>query len=86
MAQTQTTKRKTAGRPAKGPNGERVSDYPRLTIRLPRVTKNQLEALSTLRRVPVWELVDQAVKAYIEQLPNDERKPLTQFSRRMGGE
>ncbi len=86
MSLTRTTKRKTAGRPPSGPSGERVSDYPRLTVRLPRATKNQLEALSTLRRVPVWELVDQAVIAFIEELPDDERKPLAQFSRRMSGE
>lgn len=39
-----------------------------------------------LRRVPVWDLVDKAVRAFGEQLPDDERKPLTQFSRRMSGE
>src|SRR5438552_18562739 len=80
------TKRKTGGRPPTGPDGEKVSDYPRLTVRLPRATKNQLEALSTLRGVPVWELVNLAALAYIESLPDNQRNPLRQFSRRMGGD
>jgi hypothetical protein len=39
--------------------------------------------MSTLRRVPVWKLVDASVLAYIEHLPDAERRQLTQVSKRM---
>jgi hypothetical protein len=76
-------KRTTPGRPPTGPTGERVSDYPRLTVRIPGTTKDQLEQLSVWRRVPVWKLVDLAVLAFIERLPDDERRDLARSSKRM---
>lgn len=76
------------GRPPSGPAGERVSEYPTLTVRLPRVTKDALTSLSALRRVPVWKLLDLAVRAYVDALPTDERKLVSQFAGKMarGGE
>lgn len=71
-----------AHRPPSGPGGERVSDYPRVAVRLPPLTKAKLEALATLSRVPVWQLVDTAVVAYIERLPDDERRLIAQFARK----
>ena len=77
-----------AGRPPSGPAGERVSEYPTLTVRLPRATKDALTSLSALRRVPVWKLLDLAVRAYVDGLPADERKLVGQFAAKMarGGE
>ena len=72
------------GRPPSGPDGERVSDYPRLTIRIPFTTKRKLEALSARRRVPVWQLVDSAVLEYFARLPDTERRLLTKFTEGMG--
>jgi len=74
-----------AGRPPSGPAGDAVSLYPQLTVRIPRATRDQLHSLSTLRRVPVWKLIDQAVLALIEQLPEPERKLLKQFSAHITG-
>ncbi len=74
---------KRAGRPPSGPAGESVSAYPQLTIRIPKATKDQLHSLSTLRRVPIWRLVDDAVLAMIERLPESERKLVRQFSARI---
>jgi hypothetical protein len=73
------------GRPPTGAGGELASQYPQLTVRIPPATRNALHSLSTLRRVPVWKLVDQAVLALVEQLPESERKLLKQFSARMAG-
>ena len=78
-------KRTIPGRPPTGPDGSRVSDYPRLTVRIPRTTKNQLELMSTLQRVPVWKLIDRAVLAYIEQLPEAQRRRIEQVSKQMLG-
>lgn len=69
-----TKVRKKRGRPATGPGGERVSDYPQVMIRLPQPTKATLDALSSVTGVPVWRLVDRAVRAYVESLPVKDRK------------
>ncbi len=81
MKQSRATRRR-AGRPASGPGGEHVSKYPPLTGRIPTATKHRLEGLSALRGVPMWKLIDAAILAYIEQLPEAERRLLTQFSAR----
>lgn len=77
-----TEVKRKRGQPPKGPRGELVSKYPPLTVRIPPATKHKLEALSALRRVPMWKLVDAAALAYFEQLPDAERRLLTQFSAR----
>jgi hypothetical protein len=69
-----------AHRPPSGPEGQRVSDYPRLTVRLPLATKDKLLALSRLHRRPAWELIDAALGAYIRALPADEQRLLAQFA------
>jgi hypothetical protein len=66
------------GQPPKGPDGERVSEYPSLLVRIPKATKRQLQALSAIRRVPQWTLVDQAILKYIDTLPEDERQQIDQ--------
>ena len=62
------------GRPPSGKRGERVSDYPQVMIRLPQPTKDTLGALSAITGVPVWQLVNQAVAVYVNQLSSAERK------------
>ena len=68
------------GRPASGPRGERVSAYPQLTVRIPAATKDKLLALAALRKTPAWRLVDDALLAYVEALPEAERRLLAQFA------
>jgi hypothetical protein len=77
-------KRKGAGQPAKGPSGERVSKYPVLLVRIPRATKRQLEALAVLRRQPQWALVDDAIRAFVAQLPDAERERVENSRGRRG--
>jgi hypothetical protein len=77
------------GQPPKGPNGELVSAYPRVALRLPLETKTALEALAVERRQPLWSVINEAVNELIARLPADERervnrarprrKPLRQF-------
>jgi hypothetical protein len=75
-----------AGRPPSGPDGEKVSEYRALTIRLPRATRQQLHGLSVLKHTPVWQLIDTAVGAYLATLPADERRLLSQFAATMARE
>lgn len=67
-------KTRKMGRPASGPGGQKVSNYPQVMIRLPQATKATLEALSGATGTPVWQLIDKAVEAYVEQLPPTEQK------------
>ena len=69
------TKRTTRmGRPASGLRGEKVSEYPQVMIRLPRQTKDALDALSGATGVPIWRLIDTAVGTYISNLPDAQRR------------
>ncbi len=71
------------GRPPSGPAGEPVSRYPQMTIRIPRETKDQLQALATLRRIPAWKVVDEAVRAFVQALRDAERRVIEKFAERM---
>ena len=62
------------GRPASGRDGEKVSEYPQVMIRLPRQTKDALDALSGATGTPIWRLIDLAVTRYIHTLPEAQRK------------
>ena len=62
------------GRPPGGFDGEKVTSYPQMTIRLPLETRAKLNTLSLLLRSPIWRVVDQAITVYIQHLPeNDQR-------------
>ena len=80
MVQKQS--RRGRGQPPKGPGGALVSKYPALTVRIPPAAKHKLEALSVLRRVPMWQLVEAAILAYVDSLPESDRRLLAQFSAR----
>jgi hypothetical protein len=62
------------GRPATGLRGEKVSEYPQVMIRLPQPTKAVLDALSGATGTPIWRLIDAAVKGYIKNLPESQRR------------
>lgn len=62
------------GRPPAGKRpGERVTDYPRLALRLPRETHERLQSLATNLELPQWRVLSDAVDAYIRELPQDRR-------------
>jgi hypothetical protein len=79
MARMATGRRKPAriGRPPVGSDGEKVSEYPQVMIRLPRETKATLDALSGLTGTPIWRLIDQAVAVYVDHMPEPQRKLLS---------
>jgi hypothetical protein len=65
------------GRPASGLRGEKVSEYPQVMLRLPRPTKEALDALSGATGTPIWRLIDAAVSDYIKNLPDAQRRLLS---------
>ena len=72
MARRQPRPRR--GRRPLGLNGEKVSEYPQVMIRLPRPTKSILDALRALTGTPIWRLIDLAVDRYIKGLPEGQRR------------
>jgi hypothetical protein len=44
--------------------GEKASDYERMTIRLPKDVRDELEALSVALRLPQWRVIVEAIQAY----------------------
>jgi hypothetical protein len=52
------------GRPPAGPNGEKTSNYPQLSARLPPETLSALRALSQTLHLPQWRIIADAVDAY----------------------
>ena len=73
-AMTVIAKPRRAGRRPTGPGGSKVSEYPHVMIRLPQATKDTLDALSGITGIPVWQLVDRAINAYVRHLPATEQK------------
>jgi hypothetical protein len=64
------------GRPPAGAGGEKVSEYPQLTVRLPAATRARLSTLSLLLAQPMWRIIDSAIDAYVRNLPAADRKIL----------
>ena len=55
------------GRPPAGAReGEKVKDYPQLSIRLPADVKAKLQALSLISSRPQWRLISDAIENYLE--------------------
>jgi hypothetical protein len=69
MARRPTAKkgkpRGTAGRKPTGLRpGELLSQYPRLTVRVPADTVARLRALAEARGLPQWRILHEAIQAY----------------------
>lgn len=65
-----TKRREPRGRPTTGLQpGEKASDYPRLTMRLPPETLAELDAAGRAIGHPQWRVIVEAVKAYYRKGP-----------------
>src|SRR4051812_6880562 len=63
------------GRPPAGAReGEKVKDYPQLSIRLPVDVKAKLQALSLISSRPQWRLISDAVECYLRDRSADEQR------------
>jgi CheY-like chemotaxis protein len=67
--------RKRRGRPPGGDQpGERVVDYPQLSVRVPQTTLRKLRAIGTVSRLSQSKVLTEAVDLYIGSLSEDRRK------------
>ena len=68
------------GRPPAGAReGERVKDYPQLSIRVPADVKATLHALSVVRSRPQWRLIVEAIDCYLRERSDDERRSVSEL-------
>ena len=67
--------RKKRGRPPSGDRpGERVVDYPQLSVRVPRATLRKLRAAATVERLSHSKVLANAVDRYLDAMPTDQRR------------
>jgi hypothetical protein len=82
MAQGDQTRRR-AGRPPSGANpGERVKDYPQVSLRIPPILKSQLYALSIVRSKPQWRILIDAIECLMSELSESERRTVREIAKR----
>jgi hypothetical protein len=61
--------------------GERLRDYPTLTVRVPPDTRAMFTALCARRRIPRWIMLRHMILCFIRNLPVDERRRIVQSSK-----
>jgi predicted DNA-binding protein len=80
MASKVLKQRRRIGRPPAGAReGEKVKDYPQLSIRLPTDVKAKLQALSLLASRPQWRIVADAIDCYIRERSDADRRMLDEL-------
>jgi len=71
------------GRPPAGAReGEKVKDYPQLSIRLPVDVKAKLRALSLIASRPQWRIITDAIEAYVRGRPDSEQRMIGELAGR----
>ncbi|HMD35239.1 MAG TPA: hypothetical protein VKH42_09740 [Vicinamibacterales bacterium] len=74
MAKVEKLRPKIGRPPAGAREGEKVKDYPQLSIRVPGEVKARLQALSAVKARPQWRIVTDAIDCYVRGRPEGERK------------
>jgi predicted DNA-binding protein len=78
------TRRRRAGRPPAGATeGERVKDYPQLSIRVPLEMKARLNALSVVTGLAQWRVIVEAIDCFVSDLPATDRELVDGLSARL---
>src|ERR1041385_7534237 len=73
--------RRRIGRPPAGARaGEKVKDYPQLSIRLPDDVKAKLLAISLVAARPQWRIITEAIDCYLRTRPVGERRKVRELS------
>jgi predicted DNA-binding protein len=77
-------RRRRAGRPPAGAKaGERVKDYPQLSIRVPLEMKARLNALSAVTGLAQWRVIVEAIDCFLSDLPPTDRALVDGLSERL---
>lgn len=74
--------RQKPGRPRGGVRpGERIRDYPTLTVRVPPDTRATLRALCASKRMPTWLMIRHLVVCFVRDLPGPQRRAILRQAR-----
>jgi predicted DNA-binding protein len=77
-------RRRRAGRPPAGAReGEKVKDYPQLSIRVPLEMKARLNALSAVTGLAQWRVIVEAIDCFVSDLPQTDRELVDGLSARL---
>ena len=75
--------RRRIGRPPAGArHGEKVKDYPQLSIRVPVDVKATLHALSLVEARPQWRVITDAIDCYASGRSEAERRLINELASR----
>jgi predicted DNA-binding protein len=86
MARRKKEPKRRIGRPPAGAReGEKVKDYPQLSIRLPAEVKAKLQALSLVSARPQWRLISDAIECYLRDRSDREQHMVEVIVRRSRG-
>jgi predicted transcriptional regulator len=86
MAGKPPKERGRIGRPPAGARaGEKVKDYPQLSIRLPGDVKATLQALSLVTSRPQWRIITEAIDTYLRDRSESERRMVDELASRSRG-
>ena len=81
---TRSGSRRRAGRPPAGAkDGEKVKDYPQLSIRVPLEMKARLNALSAVTGLWQWRVIVEAIDCFIHGLPPNDQQLVNGLSERL---
>jgi predicted DNA-binding protein len=84
MGDKPSVPRRRVGRPPAGAReGEKVKDYPQLSIRVPVEMKARLNALSAVTGLAQWRVIVDAIDCYVEDLPDADRALVEGISERL---
>jgi predicted DNA-binding protein len=76
--------RRKAGRPPAGRKaGEKVRDYPQLSVRVPTEFKARLNALSAVTGLAQWRVIVEAINCFFQDLPRTDRELVDGLSERL---
>jgi hypothetical protein len=74
MAKALKEARRIGRPPAGAREGEKVKDYPQLSVRLPVDVKAKLQALSVISGRPQWRLLTDSIECLLRQRPDAEQR------------
>ena len=79
MAKVQKARPRIGRPPAGAREGEKVKDYPQLSIRVPGEVKARLQALSAVKSRPQWRIITDAIDCYVRERPDGERRLINEL-------
>jgi predicted DNA-binding protein len=77
------TPRRRVGRPTAGARaGEKVKDYPQLSVRVPPDIKARVAVLSRVRGTSQWHIITDAIECYFRDLSAAEQAAVEELARK----